>query len=290
MGQRARIGAIVGLAVAAVVIAALLPPIPQDQAYHRLADGRRLLGVPNALNVLSNLAFVMAGLLGLARLGPERSAHAFLDARERWPYAVFFAGMVLTGFGSAYYHLRPDDFRLVWDRLPLAVMVMGLFSAVIAERIGVRVGLVLLGPLTLLALGSVLYWHAGAARGGGDLRPDGLVQFFPMLAVPLMIGLFPPRYTRGNDLGLVVGVYAVAKLFEALDAPVLAAGHVVSGHTIKHLLAALAGYGVVRMLDRRRPRMAGPWGNSDVVWAPATVAGRTGSGDSTVAGEARGSR
>lgn len=253
MTRRARVGFVVGLAAVAALAAALLPPIPQDQAYHRMADGRRLVDIPNALNVLSNLPFVLAGLAGLASLGTGGSGGAFLDARERWPYAVMFIGLVLTGFGSAYYHLEPGDARLVWDRLPLAVTVMGLFAAVITERIGVRAGLSLLGPLVLLALGSVLYWQVSVARGQGDLRLYGLVQFYPMLAVPLVIALFPPRYTGGCDLAVTIGLYAVAKVFEALDGPVLSAGHVVSGHTVKHLMAALAGYWIVRMLNARRP-------------------------------------
>src|SRR5688572_14452525 len=112
MSRGARIGGVIGLAVAGAVAAALLPPQPQSQAYHRMADGRTLLGIPNALNVLSNLPFVAVGLYGLARLGPGRSPNAFRDARERWPYAVFFVGLALTGLGSAYYHLEPGDARL----------------------------------------------------------------------------------------------------------------------------------------------------------------------------------
>ncbi|HUG36158.1 MAG TPA: hypothetical protein VML54_04355 [Candidatus Limnocylindrales bacterium] len=256
MTRGARIGVVIGLAVAGALAAALLPPQPQSQAYHRMADGRPLLGIPNALNVLSNLPFLAVGLYGLARLGPGPSAGAFLDARERFPYAVFFVGLALTGLGSAYYHLEPGDARLVWDRLPLGITIMGLFSAVITERIGVKAGLGWLGPLILLAIASVLHWQAGMARGQGDLRFYGLVQFYPMLAVPLVMALFPPRYTRGGDLVVALGLYVVAKVFEALDAAVLAAGHVVSGHTIKHLLAGLSGYAVARMLTARAPAIA----------------------------------
>jgi len=253
MTRRGRIGLVLGLAAASVLVAAAAPPIAQDPAYHRMADGRTFLGIPNALNVLSNLPFVLAGLAGLASLGAPAPGRAFLDARERWPYGVFFVSLILTGAGSAYYHLEPGDARLVWDRLPLAVSVMGLFAAVIAERVGVKAGLALLAPLVLAGLGSVLYWQATEARGHGDLRPYALVQFFPLVAVPLLIWLFAPRYTRWQDLAAAIGLYAGAKVFELLDAAVLAAGHVVSGHTIKHVLAALAGYWIVRMLRARAP-------------------------------------
>ncbi len=255
MTRRGRIALVVGVAAAGIVVAAVLPPIPQDLAYHRFADHRTLLGIPHALNVLSNAPFVVAGVAGLALLRPGGAA--FVDGRERWPYAVFFAGLVLTAFGSAWYHLEPGNARLVWDRLPLAVTIMGLFAASIVERVSVRAGVALLAPLVALGLGSVLYWHAGETQGRGDLRLYGLVQFYPMLAVPLMMALFPPRYTRAADLGVAVGIYAGAKVFEALDAAILAAGHVVSGHTIKHIFVALAGYQVARMLRARAPLTGG---------------------------------
>jgi hypothetical protein len=255
MTRRERIALVVGLAVAGIIVAAVLPPIPQDPAYHRFADHRMLLGIPNALNVLSNVPFVLAGVAGLALLRPRGAP--FVDGRERWPYAVFFAGLVLTAFGSAWYHLEPGNVRLVWDRLPLAVTIMGLFAAAIAERISVRTGVALLAPLVALGLFSVLYWHAGEMHGRGDLRLYGLVQFYPMLAVPLMMALFPPRYTRAADLGVAVGIYAGAKVFEVLDGAILAAGHVVSGHTIKHIFVALAGYQVARMLRARVPLTGG---------------------------------
>jgi hypothetical protein len=257
MTRRERIALVVGVAVAGIVVAAVLPPIPQDPAYHRFADYRTLLGIPNALNVLSNAPFVLAGVAGLALLRPGPGGAAFLDGCERWPYVVFFAGLVLTAFGSAWYHLDPGNGRLVWDRLPLAVTIMGLFAAAIAERVSVRAGAALLGPLVALGLFSVLYWHAGELHGRGDLRLYGLVQFYPMLAVPLMMALFPPRYTRAADLGVAVGIYAGAKVFEALDGAILAAGHVVSGHTIKHVFVALAGYQVARMLRARAPLTEG---------------------------------
>lgn len=251
MTRHGRIGLVVGLAAASAALAAALAPIPQDPAYHRMADSRRFLDIPNALNVLSNVPFMVAGLAGLGALAS--GTLAFVDPRERWPYAVFFVGLALTGLGSAWYHLSPGDTRLMWDRVPLAVTIMALLAAMIAERIGVGAGVGLLAPLVALGVGSVLYWHAGETRGHGDLRLYGLVQFYPMLAIPLMIALFPARYTGTRDLGVTVAFYAVAKVFEVADAAILSLGHLVSGHTFKHLMAALAGYWILRMLRRRAP-------------------------------------
>jgi hypothetical protein len=131
--------------------------------------------------------------------------------------------------------------------------MMGLLAAVITERIGPRAGLALLGPLVCLGAGSVAYWHWTEQRGAGDLRLYALVQFYPIVAVPLMLAWLPPRYTRGGDLLGAAATYAAAKVPELLDGWFLSLTHVVSGHTLKHLLAALAGYWVVRMLRHRRP-------------------------------------
>ena len=252
--RRAAIGLLGGLALLAVLAALLARPIPQDPAYHRLADGRAWLGVPNALNVLSNAAFILVGSLGLRSvLGARSSGAAFREPRERWPYRVFFGALLLTGFGSAYHHWAPGNERLLWDRLPLAITLMGLLDATIAERIGVRPALRLLGPLVALAGASVVYWHLTEVRGAGDLRPYALVQFYPIVAVPLMLWLLPPRYTRGGDLLAAAATYALAKLPEIGDAWIFSLTHAVSGHTLKHLLSALAGYWVLHMLRHRRP-------------------------------------
>lgn len=254
MGRRGAIGLIGGLAGLAGVAALLAPPIPQDLAYHRFADTRAWVGVPNALNVLSNAGFVLVGALGLAFvLGAASAGRAFQEPGERWPYAVFFGGLLLTGVGSAYYHWAPDNARLAWDRLPLAITLMGLLAATIAERVGVTVALRLLGPLVAVGVGSVAYWRWTEQQGAGDLRLYALVQFCPIVAVPLMLWWLAPRYTRGGDLLAAAATYAAAKVPELLDGSVLSATRVVSGHTLKHLLAALAGYWVLRMLRHRRP-------------------------------------
>jgi hypothetical protein len=252
MGRRGAIGLIGGLAALAAAAAWLVPPIPQNPAYHRLADSRAWLGIPNALNVLSNAGFLLIGALGLAFvLGA--GGRAFREPGERWPYVVFFGGLLLTGVGSAYYHWEPGNARLAWDRLPLGITLMGLLAATIAERIGVKAARRLLGPLVAIAAGSVVYWHWTEQRGAGDLRLYALVQFYPIVAVPLMLWWLAPRYTRGGDLLAAAATYAAAKAPELLDGWILSATRVVSGHTLKHVVAALAGYWVLRMLRHRRP-------------------------------------
>ena len=248
----------ISLGVIVLGLTFCLPPIPQPSSYHAFADGRTMLGVPNFLNVASNLPFLVVGALGLRLLlrpdavGPDGPV---LERAERWPLVVLFAGVLLTGLGSSYYHLAPDNDRLVWDRLPMTVAFMGLFADMIGERIGVRAGAWLLWPLVWLGVASVLQWHLGERRDAGDLRLYGFVQFYPLVTIPLLIYLFPARYTRAGDVFVALGWYILAKVLEVgfVDHGVYRLGQVVSGHTLKHLAAALGAYWLFRMVQYRRP-------------------------------------
>ncbi len=251
----ARIGilAVVSLGVIAGVF--LHSPVPQSQDYHHFADRRTLLGVRNCFNVLSNAIFLVVGLLGLRFLFRRNSfgeGDAFISRSERWPYVLFFLGVTLTAFGSAYYHLAPQNSRLVWDRLPMTIGFMAFLSAMIAERISIKAGLRMLIPLTAIGLASVFYWEWGELHGAGDLRPYGLVQFYPIVAIFLMFVLFPPRYTGSAKLLGALSLYALAKAFELFDAQFFDAIRAVSGHTLKHLSAGLATYVILWMLQERR--------------------------------------
>jgi hypothetical protein len=229
----------------------MLAPLPQDQAYHRFADSRAFLGVDNAADVLSNFAFLVVGVMGLLLLWRGRAeSQRFSTAEEMWPYWVFFCAVALTAFGSAYYHLAPDDARLVWDRLPMSVAFMALVAAVLAERVDVKLGVKLLFPLAVIGVATVLYWASV-----DDLRPYLLVQYGSIAAVLALSALFPSRYTRGEMIFAAAALYAVAKVLEAQDRAVFEfTGGGVSGHTLKHLLAATALYLVLWSVQRRMPR------------------------------------
>ena len=253
MTTRVRTLAIIGLTLATIVAMALAPQIPQDESNHDFADQRSVLGISNFLNVVSNLPFLLTGLAGLLFLTRRPSTGSFLHRFERWPYAVFFLGVTLACFGSAYYHLSPNSDRLMWDRLPMSIAFMSLLAAVMAERINVRVGLASLAPLVVVGVGSVIYWHLGEQSGVGDLRPYVLVQFYSLLAIILTATMFPSRYTRGGELLVASLCYAFAKAVEVLDSQILAMSGIVSGHTLKHVLAAVAVYWILHMLKHRLP-------------------------------------
>jgi hypothetical protein len=248
----ARPRAVAALAAAAAGVAVgvmvLVPRIPQAPEYHRFADSRALLHVPNALDVLSSAAFLAVGLLGLLVL--RRRPAAVPRAFDPAPWRVLLWGVVATALGSAAYHLDPRNETLVWDRLPMAVSFMAMLAALASERLGVEVGRRLLWPLVLAGAGSVVWWHASELRGAGDLRPYLLVQVGALAAIPLLVALFPGRAGSGRAWIAALALYGVAKLLELADAPVFHALGV-SGHTLKHLVAAASIAWLVRMLRRR---------------------------------------
>ena len=252
--RASRLWLVAGVTVTVMLVIAFQAPIPQPQSYHHFADQRALLGIPNCLDVLSNLLFLLIGVWGaIFLLQCAAPSDTIITNAERWPYLVLFLGVLLTCVGSAYYHLAPDNTRLVWDRLPMTLGFMSLLAAVVAERINLKLGLWSLVPLLALGLASVVQWHLSEQRGEGDLRFYLMVQFFPLLAIPLLLALLPPRYTRGSYFGLALGLYGLAKVFELLDREIFSLGGIVSGHTLKHLTAAAAIWWLLRMLKKRAP-------------------------------------
>ncbi len=254
-GRRRRLALLLGVVAAGIGAAILLPPIPQDEAYHVFADQRAFLGVPAFLNVISNGLFLVVGLRGLAwlRREPVAAAGPLRVGWERGAGAILFGGIALTAVGSAWYHAAPSDATLVWDRLPMTIAFMAFFALLLADRVGLGVARALLPGLLALGAGSVVYWALTERAGAGDLRAYGLVQFLPMALIPLLLALFPAAYTRGSDVLGVLAWYAAAKAAEILDRPIFALGTMVSGHTLKHLLAGVAAWWILRMLTRRRP-------------------------------------
>jgi hypothetical protein len=252
LSKRKGIWPFLALAIVLGIAALLVPRADLPPSYHHFADQRGWLGIPHFADVASNIVFLIAGSWGLAFLSRKSSLGQFVDARERWPYLVVFLGLLLTAFGSAYYHLAPDNDRLVLDRVPMTIVFMPLVSALIAERVNLKLGLWFLPILTAVGIGSVIQWHWTALHGAGDLRFFGAVQLYAVLALFAAL-LLPPRYTHGSDLLVVAGLYVLAKICETADRQIFSIGHIVSGHTLKHLAAGAAGYWILRMLQKRQP-------------------------------------
>lgn len=228
-----------------VLMAALLAkaPIAQFADYHQLADTRPLFGIPHFWNVISNLPFLIIGAmgLGLLRRRPAGASHAWV---------VLFGGTALVFFGSAYYHLDPEDASLVWDRLPIGIAFAGFFIAVMSEHSterGRRLAGRLLLPLILFSVAAVYWW-----RFTGDLSLWIWMQLAPMLAAALAVSLLPGQYSHRRYIFYALACYAAAKVFELADHQTMqwSAG-VLSGHTLKHLAAA-AGVGCLYAMLKRR--------------------------------------
>jgi hypothetical protein len=250
MKSRTRVVLLLAIVIGLTVATALVPRIAQDPAYHQFADQRTLFGIPHFFDVVSNVPFLFIGAWGLL-VSLQSSKQMFAETSERWPYVVLFLGVLLTSFGSSYYHWNPNNHTLVWDRLPMTVGFMGLLSATIAERINHGFGIRWLLPLVLLGIASVVYWNRTELAGAGDLRPYVLVQFGSLLVLILILILFPPKYTGGRYIGYAIGFYALAKVLELADVAIYRVLRVVSGHTLKHLAAASAIVWIVWMLKMR---------------------------------------
>lgn len=235
-----------GLAAATAVILCYVPRFTDPPAYFNFADHRIMLRIPHFMDVVSNLPFALIGILGLLsvfRGGKNRSS---LEPWERQAFATIFAGLLLIAAGSSYFHFAPTPATLVWDRLPMTIVFMSFFAIALGDRLDPRAGRILFVPLIALGIASVLYWRYTEQTGSGDLRLYIFVQFFPMLVLPIL-ALLPARHIRQSDLAMVVAFYAVAKLLELLDAPVFAATGFISGHTLKHVFAALAAASMLRV-------------------------------------------
>jgi hypothetical protein len=243
MLARYRLHLLGAVALAFLVAVLVQPPIHQPLAYHHFADARTLLGVPNFWNVASNLPFLAVGIAGLAWCARHI---ARIDRALRAPWLVLFVGVIGVGLGSGWYHLAPNNGTLVWDRLPMTLAFMALFAIVLGEHVNRRLGRFALWPLLLAGVVSVLYW-----RGTDDLRPYLLVQFLPVLLIPLILWLYP----RPGSVAvwLALGCYVLAKLLEQFDPQVYdALGHSISGHSLKHVAAAAGMWALLAGLKRRR--------------------------------------
>ncbi|KAJ0973258.1 hypothetical protein J5N97_021217 [Dioscorea zingiberensis] len=237
--------------VAAIVIFIVLmivtPTIPQSQEYHDFADQRTLfLGIPNTLNVISNFPFLLVGIVGLVLCHYGNYFSLRLEG-ELWGWSCFFVGVAAVAFGSSYYHLMPNDARLVWDRLPMTIAFTSIMAIFVIERIDERTGKKSLIPLVMAGILSILYW-----RFFDDLRPYAVVQFAPCIIIPLMAVILPPMYTHSTYWLWAAVFYLLAKIEEAADKPIYKwTHHIVSGHTLKHLCAAMVPVFLTLMLAKR---------------------------------------
>ena len=234
-----------------IASAFLIDPVSQDIAYHQFADARTFFSIANFWNVISNAPFLIVGGAGLWFLR-IRDREGIVDSL--YPaYIVFFIGVFLTGIGSSWYHVLPNNNTLVWDRLPMTIAFMALFTIVIGEHVYDKGARRLLIPLLIIGAASVFYWQYTESTGEGDLRPYVLVQFLPMILIPFILLAYRSWFfSRRLYFGMIL-LYAISKLFEYFDYNLFETGILLSGHSIKHVVAAAAPALFLYGIMNRRP-------------------------------------
>jgi len=238
---------LLALGVSLVAGLAVHGPIFDAQGYHDFADRRAWLGIPNALDVLSNLPFLAVALVGWGLVsGWSRASRP--PGWERAALGLMLAGFGLTCVGSTLYHVAPSAWTLVWDRLPMALTFGAFFALFLGDRLGPAAGRRLLVPWVAFSIASVVVWRLTfTGDRGGDLRLYALAQYLPAAAALLLLLFIPPPRREARWVWAALAAYAVAKGLEALDGPVFEATlRTVSGHTLKHVAAAAAAWCLVR--------------------------------------------
>lgn len=226
------------LLLLSIISLMVMGKLAQDPDYHQFSDSITYLSIPNALNVLSNIPFVLVGAAGLILLFNHTKNQRIAES-NRLAYLIFFAGILMVGIGSAYYHWEPNNLSLVWDRLPMTIGFMALYSVIVTEFVSEKWGRLLLLPLLVLGIFSVLYWYVSELNGVGDLRYYIVVQFFPILTIPVILLCFRSKYSGATSYWQLIALYALSKLFEYYDEATHSTLNYVSGHSIKHILSAL---------------------------------------------------
>lgn len=218
-----------------------LKPIMQSSKYHLFADSRHYTFIPNFFDVVTNLPFLLIGIYGFwycRQSTPKPTTNAWV---------VMFLGIALVSLGSAYYHWQPSYDTLFWDRLPMTVAFMALFVAILSEYISEKLASALL-PAVILGMASVIYWYFS-----NDLRLYFWIQLAPLLSISAVMLLFKSRYSHQWLLLAALTFYFLAKITEFYDEQVfLWTYEILSGHSIKHLLASASCYCILVMLKHRK--------------------------------------
>ncbi|PKA63439.1 hypothetical protein AXF42_Ash005334 [Apostasia shenzhenica] len=232
-----------GFTLVGLFLLVTTPRIPHSPNHHFFADMRNFLGVPNTLNVLTTYPFLLIGVPGLV-LSLSGSCFGISLKWEVWGWVLFYAGIATTAFGSAYYHLKPDDDRIIWDRLPMTVSVVSLLSNLVIERVDERVGISSLVSFLMLA-----FISAAFERAFDDLRLFMIFQFIPCIVIPLLVFLFPPKYSHSGYWFWATGFFLLSRFESLADMKLYSVNrYIISGHSLEHLCLAMVPFILTVML------------------------------------------
>ena len=237
--------------VTTILVVILVPTVPQDQGYHKFADQRNISGIPHFWNIVTNSPFIVLGITGFFKIQKQDLTGVLPELFRA--YLTFFLGLVLTGLASGYYHLDPSNSTLVGDRMAITITFMSFFVLIFAESISPKTASRLLVPLLFLGMSSVVYWNITEKLGTGDLRFYALVQFLPMLLIPLMLLFYGSLLSGRRWILAIILVYGVAKIIEMYDHQIYELIGF-SGHSLKHLIASFGAYLFLKGLQVRKPK------------------------------------
>jgi len=230
------------ITIIGIAIVFSMKSIAQNIGYHNFIDSQTVFNIPNFNNVISNIGFILLGCFGFTKVNTTNNNS----------YLLYFllGGIFLTGIGSGYYHWNPNNITLVFDRLPMVIVFMTFFTFILANYItkkGYKTYFILLLGIGLM---SVLYWSYTESLGTGDLRPYILVQFLPLALIPIILLLFKQKNNNTYYIFPVLAFYILAKLTEHFDEFIYTvSGEIISGHSIKHFLAAIAAYYIYKWMN-----------------------------------------
>ncbi|KAG0500525.1 hypothetical protein HPP92_000597 [Vanilla planifolia] len=234
------------IALVGLILMVITPRIPHSPTHHFFADMRNFLGVPNTLNVLTTYPFLLIGVPGLV-LCVSGSCFSISLKGELWGWVLFYSGIAAAAYGSAYYHLKPDDDRIIWDRLPMMVSTISLLSNLVIERVDEWAGISCLASLLMLVFVSAAY-----ERTFDDLRLCMIFHFIPYIIIPVLVFLFPPKYTHSTYWFWATGFYLISRFESLADMKVYNVDrYLISGHSLEHLCLAMVPFILTVMLCLR---------------------------------------
>ncbi len=241
---------LIGISIVSIIIVSFLKPIPQDPGFYNFADDRIIFSIPNCWNVISNFVFLLVGIIALQKL--RRNELVMITQIIAACY-IFFIGVLLVAFGSAWYHYNPNNTTLVWDRLPMTIAFMSLLSIALAEFVSVAAGKAGLVPFLLTGIFSIAWWHYGEQHNHGDLRLYALVQFLPVILLLLLLLFGCCVYNSKWGYLSLFSAYLLAKLTEHFDAGIYKlTGELMAGHFFKHIVTAIGLWMFMMYLQKRK--------------------------------------
>ncbi|MDP6869295.1 MAG: hypothetical protein QGI21_00785 [Candidatus Poseidoniaceae archaeon] len=236
-----------GSLISLLIIAIAYGKIEQDQSYHAFADNRTLLGIQNGLDVISNLAILYPGLLGLMLHNERKDDFEYRDGIESLIHYHLFGGMLVTFVGSVLYHLDPTDTTLILDRFGMAIVIACYCSLLISDFISVDLAKKMHTPIIIIGISTILYWAII-----DDLRAYFIFKHQPLILIMILLIYGKNSYDKSQYYLWSISFIMLATLVENLDVEIYKSLGIISGHTLKHIFAGIALWWIYKMIDTRK--------------------------------------